>query len=167
MHISLDGQNAECNVNSIAISKNRQHIDNNIVVNHNSPNTYSSQLVKTILFNKSTGVFNGKTVVNKKAQKIIAHQSNKNLLFSSSAKMNSNPQLEIYADDVKCSHGSTTGELNKDMLFYIQSRGISKEDAIRLIVNGFTNEVIKEISNEKISLFLKNKILNILESMID
>ena len=78
MHISLDGQNAGCNVNSIAISKNRQHIDNNIVVNHNSPNTYSSQLVKTILFNKSTGVFNGKTVVNKKAQKIIAHQSNKN-----------------------------------------------------------------------------------------
>ena len=148
--VQLDGKNAQCNINSLTLSKNNQHIDNNIMVNHNSPQTHSSQFVKSILFDTSTGVFNGRTVVHENAQKITAHQTNKNLLLSKKAKMNSNPQLEIYADDVKCSHGSTTGKIDEDALFYLQSRGINKQDAMELMVMGFANEVLDKIPHLKI-----------------
>ena len=148
--VQLDGKNAQCNINSLTLSKNNQHIDNNIMVNHNSPQTHSSQFVKSILFDTSTGVFNGRTVVHKNAQKITAHQTNKNLLLSKKAKMNSNPQLEIYADDVKCSHGSTTGQIDEDALFYLQSRGINKQDAMELMVTGFANEVLDKIPHPEI-----------------
>ena len=148
--VQLDGKNAQCNINSLTLSKNNQHIDNNIMVNHNSPQTHSSQFVKSILFDTSTGVFNGRTVVHENAQKITAHQTNKNLLLSKKAKMNSNPQLEIYADDVKCSHGSTTGEIDEDTLFYLQSRGINKQDAMELMVIGFANEVLDKITHPEI-----------------
>jgi len=123
-------------------------------VNHNSPQTHSSQFVKSILFDTSTGVFNGRTVVHENAQKITAHQTNKNLLLSKTAKMNSNPQLEIYADDVKCSHGSTTGQIDEDALFYLQSRGISKMDAMELMVAGFANEVLDKIPHPEIKKIL-------------
>ena len=148
--VQLDGKNAQCNINSLTLSKNNQHIDNNIMVNHNSPQTHSSQFVKSILFDTSTGVFNGRTVVHENAQKITAHQTNKNLLLSKKAKMNSNPQLEIYADDVKCSHGSTTGQIDEDALFYLQSRGINKQDAMELMVTGFANEVLDKIPHPEI-----------------
>jgi Fe-S cluster assembly protein SufD len=148
--VQLDGENAQCNINSLTLSKNNQHIDNNIMVNHNSPQTHSSQFVKSILFDTSTGVFNGRTVVHENAQKITAHQTNKNLLLSKKAKMNSNPQLEIYADDVKCSHGSTTGQIDEDALFYLQSRGINKQDAMELMVTGFANEVLDKIPHPEI-----------------
>ena len=166
LSVNLNGQNAKCNINSLSISNDKQHVDNNIVVNHNNPNTFSSQFVKSILFDSSSGVFNGRTVVKEDAQKIIAHQTNKNLLLSNTAKMNSNPQLEIYADDVKCSHGSTTGEIDDDSLFYIQSRGIPKSEAVKLIVNGFANEAIKDIPNQAVFLFLQNRILELLKNMV-
>ena len=148
--VQLDGENAQCNINSLTLSKNNQHIDNNIMVNHNSPQTHSSQFVKSILFDTSTGVFNGRTVVHENAQKITAHQTNKNLLLSKKANMNSNPQLEIYADDVKCSHGSTTGQVDEDALFYLRSRGINKQDAMELMVTGFANEVLDKIPQPEI-----------------
>ena len=148
--VQLDGENAQCNINSLTLSKNNQHIDNNIIVNHNSAQTHSSQFVKSILFDTSTGVFNGRTVVHENAQKITAHQTNKNLLLSKKAKMNSNPQLEIYADDVKCSHGSTTGQVDEDALFYLRSRGINKQDAMELMVTGFANEVLDKIPQPEI-----------------
>ena len=148
--IQLDGENAQCNINSLTLSKNNQHIDNNIIVNHNSPQTHSTQFVKSILFDTSTGVFNGRTVVHENAQKITAHQTNKNLLLSKKANMNSNPQLEIYADDVKCSHGSTTGQVDEDALFYLRSRGINKQDAMELMVTGFANEVLDKIPHPEI-----------------
>ena len=148
--VQLDGENAQCNINSLTLSKNNQHIDNNIIVNHNSPQTHSTQFVKSILFDTSTGVFNGRTVVHENAQKITAHQTNKNLLLSKKANMNSNPQLEIYADDVKCSHGSTTGQIDEDALFYLQSRGINKQDAMELMVIGFANEVLDKILHPEI-----------------
>ncbi len=166
LSVNLNGQNAKCNINSLSISNDKQHVDNNIVVNHNNPNTFSSQFVKSILFDSSSGVFNGRAVVKEDAQKIIAHQTNKNLLLSNTAKMNSNPQLEIYADDVKCSHGSTTGEIDDDSLFYIQSRGIPKSEAVKLIVNGFANEAIKDIPNQEVFLFLQNRILELLKNMV-
>ena len=148
--VQLDGENAQCNINSLTLSKNNQHIDNNIIVNHNSPQTHSTQFVKSILFDTSTGVFNGRTVVHENAQKITAHQTNKNLLLSKKANMNSNPQLEIYADDVKCSHGSTTGQVDEDALFYLRSRGINKQDAMELMVTGFANEVLDKIPQPEI-----------------
>jgi len=148
--VQLDGENAQCNINSLTLSKNNQHIDNNIIVNHNSAQTHSSQFVKSILFDTSTGVFNGRTVVHENAQKITAQQTNKNILLSKKAKMNANPQLEIYADDVKCSHGSTTGQIDEDALFYLQSRGINKQDAIKLMITGFANEVLDKISHPEI-----------------
>jgi len=148
--VQLDGENAQCNINSLTLSKNNQHIDNNIIVNHNSAQTHSSQFVKSILFDTSTGVFNGRTVVHENAQKITAQQTNKNILLSKKAKMNANPQLEIYADDVKCSHGSTTGQIDEDALFYLQSRGINKQDAMELMVVGFANEVLDKIPHPEI-----------------
>ena len=148
--VQLDGENAQCNINSLTLSKNNQHIDNNIIVNHNSPQTHSTQFVKSILFDTSTGVFNGRTVVHENAQKITAQQTNKNILLSKKAKMNANPQLEIYADDVKCSHGSTTGQIDEDALFYLQSRGINKQDAMELMVVGFANEVLDKIPHPEI-----------------
>ena len=148
--VQLDGENAQCNINSLTLSKNNQHIDNNIIVNHNSPKTHSTQFVKSILFDTSTGVFNGKTVVHENAQKITAQQTNKNILLSKKAKMNANPQLEIYADDVKCSHGSTTGQVDEDALFYLRSRGINKQDAMELMVTGFANEVLDKIPQPEI-----------------
>ena len=148
--VQLDGENAQCNINSLTLSKNNQHIDNNIIVNHNSPQTHSTQFVKSILFDTSTGVFNGRTVVHENAQKITAHQTNKNLLLSKKANMNANPQLEIYADDVKCSHGSTTGQIDEDALFYLRSRGINKQDAMELMVTGFANEVLDKIPQPEI-----------------
>ncbi len=148
--VQLDGENAQCNINSLTLSKNNQHIDNNIIVNHNSAQTQSSQFVKSILFDTSTGVFNGRTIVHENAQKITAQQTNKNILLSKKAKMNANPQLEIYADDVKCSHGSTTGQIDEDALFYLQSRGINKQDAMELMVVGFANEVLDKIPHPEI-----------------
>ena len=148
--VQLNGENAQCNINSLVLSKNNQHIDNNIIVNHNSPQTHSTQFVKSILFDTSSGVFNGRTVVHENAQKITANQTNKNLLLSKKAKMNSNPQLEIYADDVKCSHGSTTGKIDEDALFYLQSRGINKQDAMELMVIGFANEVLDKIPHTEL-----------------
>lgn len=148
--VQLDGENAQCNINSLTLSKNNQHIDNNIIVNHNSAQTHSSQFVKSILFDTSTGVFNGRTIVHENAQKITAQQTNKNILLSKKAKMNANPQLEIYADDVKCSHGSTTGQIDEDALFYLQSRGINKQDAMELMVVGFANEVLDKIPHPEI-----------------
>ena len=157
IYVDLNGENSECRINCLSLSRGTQHLDNNIVVNHNCPHTDSSQIVKSVLFDKSTGVFNGRTVVQKDAQKIVAHQSNKNLLLSKSAKMNSNPQLEIYADDVKCSHGSTTGQLDDDALFYFQSRGIPKNEAFVLLVSGFVIEVMEKIKFEPIKNYIDKK----------
>jgi len=158
INVDLEGENAECSINCLSLSRRNQHIDNSIMVNHNFPHTHSSQLVKSVLFDNSSGVFNGRTIVKKDAQKIEAHQLNKNLLLSKTAKMNSIPQLEIYADDVKCSHGSTTGQLDDDALFYFQSRGIPKNDAFILLVSGFVSEVMQKIKFEPINNYINQKI---------
>ena len=158
IYVDLDGKNSDCDLNCLSLSRYNQHLDNSIHINHNSHHTYSSQAAKSVLFDKSSGVFNGKIVVQKDAQKITAHQSNKNLLLSKTAKMNSNPQLEIYADDVKCSHGSTTGQLDDDALFYFRSRGIPKKDAFILLVSGFVSEVMKKIKYKPVNIYIDKKI---------
>jgi Fe-S cluster assembly protein SufD len=118
-------------------------------MDHTSEHVTSRMLFKYILADKSTGVFNGRAVVRQNAQKIDANQTNNNLLLSDNALMNSNPQLEIYADDVRCTHGSTTGQISEDALFYLRSRGLDVLSAKALLINGFANEVVDDINNEE------------------
>tara|TARA_B110000003_G_scaffold13257_1_gene13212 strand:- start:525 stop:911 length:387 start_codon:yes stop_codon:yes gene_type:complete len=120
----------------------------------------SSQNFKSVLNGSASGVFNGRTIVREDSQKTDSKQSNKNLLLSDQALMNSNPQLEIYADDVKCAHGSTTGALDKEALFYMQSRGINKKEATSLLIRGFVSELINVMKNEEVKDYLFEKFDN-------
>ena len=150
IEIDLDKPGAEATVNALNLTKNDEHTDNNILINHKSEHCNSSQNVRNVLQNKSTSVFNGKVIVFDGAQKTDSNQSNKNLLLSKEATAHSNPQLEIYADDVQCGHGSTTGALDKNSIFYFQSRGINKENATQILVKAFAHAVIKNFSDENI-----------------
>ena len=141
----------------MTLSKDKQHSATYINTDHAKPHCTSSQNFKSILNDMSSGVFNGRTVVQEDSQKTNSIQSNKNLLLSDKALMNSNPQLEIYADDVKCAHGSTTGALDKEALFYMQSRGINKEEASSLLIRGFASELINEVQHEETKKYLLNK----------
>ena len=150
IEVDLNQTGGETRINTLNLTKNNEHVDNNILINHNSEHCTSFQNVRNILQNKSTCVFNGKVIVADGAQKTDSNQSNKNLLLSKEAKAHSNPQLEIYADDVQCGHGSTTGALDKDSIFYLQTRGIRKEQATQILIKAFAHEVIKQFSNDTI-----------------
>ena len=153
----LNGVNSSCSLSGLTLSKDKQHSATYINTDHTKPYCTSSQNFKSILNDMSSGVFNGRTVVQEDSQKTNSKQSNKNLLLSDKALMNSNPQLEIYADDVKCAHGSTTGALDKEALFYMQSRGINKEEASSLLIRGFASELINEVQHEETKKYLLNK----------
>jgi Fe-S cluster assembly protein SufD len=150
VNIEVDGENCVTNLNGAYILNGKQHVDNHTVVDHKVPNCESNELYKGVMDDKSTAVFNGKVFVRQNAQKIAAFQSNGNVLLSDGATVNSKPELEIYADDVKCSHGSTTGQLDDEAVFYLQSRGISEANARQLLVNAFIGEVIEYINDEEI-----------------
>ncbi|MCC8147107.1 MAG: Fe-S cluster assembly protein SufD [Bacteroidales bacterium] len=144
-YIDLDGEFAETYLYGMAIVDDTQKIDNHSVIFHNVPNCQSNELFKYVLDEQSLGVFSGKIIVAENAQKTQAYQNNKNLLGSKECKMYSKPQLIINADDVKCSHGMTTGQLDESALFYMRSRGIPKEEAILLLKYAFTDDVIQGI----------------------
>jgi Fe-S cluster assembly protein SufD len=150
----LNGKGSECSLNGLSLSSENEQLGSHIITNHYSPYCSSSQNFKNILYGNSSGIFNGKTVVHQDAQKTDSKQSNKNLILSNNALMNSNPQLEIYADDVKCSHGSTTGALDEDAIFYLRSRGISLMNAQKLLMKGFAVELFDVIKNESIKTFI-------------
>tara|TARA_Y100000590_G_scaffold449816_1_gene588538 strand:- start:10673 stop:11926 length:1254 start_codon:yes stop_codon:yes gene_type:complete len=160
INVHLNGQGANCALNGLALSHGKQHLSNYIIVEHKVPHCTSSQLFKSVLREKSSGTFNGRTIVQKNAQKTDASQSNKNLLLSKDALMNSNPQLEIHADDVRCTHGSTTGELDADSLFYLRSRGLDLRMAKSLLVRGFATECFDTIQNEKVRSFIMKRFNN-------
>ena len=160
IHTKLNGQGAECSLNGLSLSSSSQQLGAHIITNHFSPNCISKQNFKNILQDKSSGIFNGKTIVNIDAQKTDSKQSNKNLLLSKDAIMNSNPQLEIYADDVKCSHGSTTGSLDEEALFYLRSRGLSLDRARNLLVRGFATELFDIIKHESTKSFISDRFEN-------
>src|SRR5690606_11626078 len=124
------------------------HVDNHNIVDHTIPHAESNELYKGILADQSRGVFNGKIFVRQDAQKTNAFQQNNNILLSEDAIVNTKPQLEIWADDVKCSHGCTAGQLDEEALFYIQTRGIGKEKAKGLLLYAFAGEVLENIKNE-------------------
>ncbi|KAB7730227.1 Fe-S cluster assembly protein SufD [Rudanella paleaurantiibacter] len=155
LNIVLDGEHCEAHMYGLYIPNGRQHIDNHTLVDHAKPNSYSNELYKGILEERSTGVFNGKIFVRPDAQKTNAYQSCKNVVLSPDATMNTKPQLEIYADDVKCSHGTTTGKLNEEALFYMQSRGIPKQQAQTLLMYAFAEDVLNKIKIDPIREYLE------------
>ncbi len=150
LHIRLDDVNINSYLNGLYVLNGDQVVDNHTLVDHAMPNCYSNELYKGIIDGRATGVFNGKIWVRPDAQKTNAYQSNKNLLLSNTASMNTKPQLEIFADDVKCSHGATTGQLDDEALFYLRSRGISEETARTLLNHAFAADVIEQIENEEL-----------------
>ena len=141
-----NGEYCESNMNGVVVLNNNEFGDNHTYVDHKNANCESNELYKGIYLDKSKGVFNGKIMVRPDAQKINAFQANNNLLLSENSSINSKPQLEIYADDVKCSHGCTIGQLDDDALFYMRTRGISKEDAKTILTFAFASEAIEKLS---------------------
>ncbi len=138
----LLGEHAEAHVGGLAICDKEQHADNFVFVDHAVPNCLSNELFKTVLDEHAVGAFCGKILVEKDAQKTNAYQTNRNLCISPDTRMYSKPQLEIYADDVKCSHGLTTGQLDENALFYLRARGIDKDEARLLLMVAFTRDVL-------------------------
>ena len=153
----LKGEGANSDINGLTLSNDSQHLANHIITDHQVPHCSSSQNFKTVLQDHSSGVFNGRTIVRKDAQKTDSSQSNKNLLLSKSALVNSNPQLEIYADDVKCAHGSSTGTLDKNALFYLRSRGLDVVSAKALLVRGFATELLDLVKHDGTRVFITDR----------
>lgn len=164
LNIRLDAEGCESYMNGLYVLKGKTHVDNHTVVDHRKANSYSNELYKGIMDDKSKGVFNGKIFVRQDAQKTNAFQSNKNVLLSDNATVNTKPQLEIWADDVKCSHGCTTGQLDMDALFYLQTRGIQKDKARAILLRAFASDVLETIDNEAIKGYLENIITQRLEA---
>lgn len=157
----IEGENCETNLNGAYLLKDLQHLDNHTIVDHIAPHCNSNELYKGILSGKATGVFNGKVFVRPNAQKISAFQSNANVLLSDDASVNSKPELEIYANDVKCSHGSTTGQLDEDAVFYLRARGLSEKSARSLITQAFITEVVDKVEQIEVRDFIQNKLVEL------
>lgn len=145
VRVVLDGEGSECSLNGLYLVDGKQHVDNHTEIEHCRPRARSQELYKGILSGSARGVFNGKILVHKDAQKSDARQTNKNLVLSENAVIHTKPQLEIRADDVKCSHGSTVGQLDRDALFYLRSRGIGSAEAQSLLCYAFASEVVSRI----------------------
>lgn len=151
--VYLKEQGADCRTHGFYhLQNDHQYIDHHIDIDHVAPHSHSEMLYKGILENKSRAVFNGRLHVEKNAQKITAHQANHNILLSNQAEVYAKPELEIYADDVKCKHGATTGQLDQDALFYLCSRGISKEEATHILLMGFAEEVMQRVTHRGIKM---------------
>ncbi len=148
IRVALDGEDAQCILNGLYLGRARQHLDIYTWIDHRQPGGTSRQFFKGILEGHARGVFSGRTVVHPAAQKTDAQQINHNLLLSDEAEADSRPQLEIYADDVKCAHGATVGQLDPDALFYLRSRGLSEHDAHALLIHAFASDVIQRMTLE-------------------
>lgn len=146
VNITLDDENCEAHMYGIYLLKGKSHVDNHTVVDHRKPNSYSNELYKGIVDDKAKGVFNGKIFVRKEAQKTNAFQSNNNILLSDTATVNTKPQLEIWADDVKCSHGCTVGQMDEEAIFYLRARGIDEQSAKAMLLYAFSRDVLENIS---------------------
>jgi len=157
----LDGEHIESHLNGLYLTTENQVVDNHTVVDHRKPNCNSNELYKGIIDGKSIATFNGKIFVRKNAQKTNAFQSNKNILLSESGTINTKPQLEIYADDVKCSHGTSTGKLDEDKIFYLRARGLSLISAKKLLMHAFASEVVETIKIEALREYIEENISKI------
>ncbi len=158
VHPVLAGEGCDSLINGLFMSTHRQHMDNYMKVEHASPHCDSRQLYNGILDGRSRGVFHGRIIVHEDAQKTDAKQTNRNLLLSDHAQIDTKPQLEIYADDVKCTHGATIGQIDENALFYLRSRGISKEASRDIILNAFTNETLESMTVDSVKNYCANLI---------
>ena len=156
--IVLDGEYIESHLNGLYLTNGNQVVDNHTLVDHQKPNCNSNELYKGIIEDKSSATFNGKIYVRKDAQKTNAFQSNKNILLSDDGTINTKPQLEIYADDVKCSHGTSTGKLDADKIFYLRARGLSEASAKKLLMHAFASEVVDTIKIAALREYVEEKI---------
>jgi Fe-S cluster assembly protein SufD len=145
--VDLAGPNAQCDLFGLFVANEGQHVDNHIRIDHSAPATRSQQAFRSIIGDQGRGVFSGKVVVHKNAQKIDAQQSSDNLLLSERGEIDTKPELEIYADDVKCSHGATVGQLDEEQLFYLRARGINEKTARGLLTFAFANQIVLRLQN--------------------
>ena len=159
VNVALNGDGADCTLNGLYISASDQHVDNHTVIDHIQPHCNSRELYKGILDDRSSAVFNGSIIVRKDAQKTDARQSNKNLLLSEGATINSKPQLEINADDVKCTHGTSIGHLDEDSIYYLRSRGIGLTEARTVLTYGFANDVLNRMKLDAVRVRLECALL--------
>lgn len=159
VEVFSQGEGTHTQLHGAFIGNENNHIDNHTYMHHTAANCTSDENYKGVLSGKATGVFNGKVKVYKDAQKINAYQSNKNILLSETASINAKPELEIYADDVKCSHGSTTGQLDQKALFFLRARGISETKARDMLVKGFLSEIIASVE----STYIQNALHSVLD----
>ena len=160
--VNLNGERCENHTYGLFIADGTQHVSNYTSVNHAKPYCTSNQHFKGILNESASGAFNGKIYVARDAQKTLAYQKNNNILLSPTARINSKPQLEIYADDVKCSHGATAGQLDGDALFYLRSRGIHESEAKHLLMYAFANDIISNISTTH----LKERVIDLIDKRL-
>jgi Fe-S cluster assembly protein SufD len=161
-NVVLADSNCEAHLNGLFISNGTQQIDNHTLIDHQMPHCESNELYKGIAKDKSAGTFNGKIFVRKDAQKTNAYQSSKNILMSDDATINTKPQLEIYADDVKCSHGTSTGKIDTEALFYLKARGIGEDSARKLLLQAFAQELIDKIEIPS----LQERVLHLFEKAL-
>lgn len=164
LQIELLGEGAEAYLDGVSVLKGSQYADNHTVVDHAVPHCHSEELYKGVYDGKSVGVFNGKVFVRPNAQKTTAYQSNHTLLMSDKATVNAKPQLEIWADDVKCSHGATTGQLDEDAIFYLRARGIGEQKARNMMTYAFAAEVVERQPLNGLRLFIEQRIASSLRT---
>ncbi len=167
INVKMDHEGAQCHVDGLYIAGDGQHADTHSLIDHLKPHCTSRQLYKGILDGRSRAVFNGKVFVHPDAQQTDAQQTNRNLLLSNDARVDTKPQLEIFADDVKCAHGATVGQLEEEELFYLISRGLHHELAQNLLTFGFAEEVIDKIKIESIKAELGEAVLNRLHARLE
>lgn len=158
LHFKMDGENCNSLLYGLYIPDGQQFVDNHSRVDHAKPNCYSDEKYKGILKDKSVAVFNGKIMVHLDAQKTNAYQRNQNILLSNDATVNTKPQLEIFADDVKCTHGATIGQLDEEPMFYLRSRGISENEARKLLLNAFADDIAEKIKIPELVQILEEEI---------
>jgi Fe-S cluster assembly protein SufD len=163
LNVILDAKNCEAHLYGLYFQSGHSHIDNHTIVDNIKPNCLSNELYKGILNDHATGVFNGKIFVRQPAQKTNAYQSNKNILLSNTCSVNTKPQLEIFADDVKCTHGCTVGSLNEEGLFYLQSRGISEKTARNLLLGAYASDILEQVKPEPLRKWVEKQINHRLE----
>jgi Fe-S cluster assembly protein SufD len=154
LNMVMESEYSEANLFGLYFLRGNTHVDNHTIVDNRKPHLLSNELYKGIVDDNATAIFNGKIFVQQDAQKINAFQSNKNILLSDNATVNTKPQLEIYADDVKCSHGCTVGQLDEEAMFYLQSRGISEKAAKSLLVHAFAIDILEHIKPEPIRTYV-------------
>ena len=163
MDLIMEAPGNEAHMYGLYLLKGNTHVDNHTLVDNTKPNCFSNEFYKGILDEKATGVFSGKIFVRPDAQKTNAYQSNKNILLSEDATINSKPQLEIFADDVKCSHGCTVGQLDEEALFYLRTRGISKEHAQSMLLEAFAEDIVEQIKLEPLRKYVEELIIERLD----